>query len=421
MSRREFRFAANLALIAALLQAVSGCDDWGTERATLPVAAPSPAALSSPIAPRSTDSVATQPLVSQGLILYGSDYESGRAIWQMNGDGTNKHVLVYDEGVSGWPGWFQWSPNGRLFAYLWTYRQEDGAKRQSVWVADRDGTHQRQVSAPAECAWYRWHCEESLVTYTGTGSVCDRYDPNPGKPRCFVYDPATAEMKGCGFPADYYDYRTYLYSPHCDRVAGLKEGERDLFVLDLFHNTKVTIFSMPKEHFFGEVGSPQWSPDGTKLALSYCYRRTSEAESFCDLYVAEVDERKLLRLTDFEAQYAGRGSPVVAGTLKWAPNGQWLGFLLQIKGESLAYAAVIPAQGGPVTNLGIAWRGGGEPIWSPDSTRLAFISNVQFEAGRFGNPYTDLGQWDIYVGDIHSRYIYQLTNDRAMEMDIDWK
>jgi dipeptidyl aminopeptidase/acylaminoacyl peptidase len=59
---------------------------------------------------------------------------------------------------------------------------------------------------------------------------------------------------------------------------------------------------------------------------------------------------------------------------RWSPDGRWLAFLRS--GDGPPQLSVMAADGGeprPVTNLDL---GAGEPVWSPDSTRIAFAAPV---------------------------------------------
>jgi Tol biopolymer transport system component len=361
--------------------------------------------------------------VSPGLIIFESDYGSIRAVWQMDGDGANKHAVVVDEGIDGWPEWPRWFPDGQRFAYRWTYAQDNGKHLQSIWIANRGGTEHLQVSDPAECAWYWWRGEKTLGFSTGTGSTCDPYDPHQGdRTQHYFYDLATGETRKPELPPDIVEYRAYLYSPDGEKVASMKEGQREFRILHLLSREEVTVFTIPEQDPRGEIASCAWSLDSNHLAFTYCFDGPGEIpEVFCDLYTVQADGRNLHRLTDLSGEYSGGGSIVRLGRLSWAPDGQWLAFTESLSGEGLSYIGVIPATGGQITHLRIAWSGGQNPVWSPDSTKLAFLSNVNFMEGHFADPYMNLGQWDIFTVDIQTRQIQRLTNDPAMEMHIDWK
>lgn len=350
--------------------------------------------------------------LSPGLILYAS----AGGLWQMDGEGMSRGIIV-DEGASTSVTGPLWSPEGQYFAYLRGYSQGNGTWLESLFVANRAGDKQQQLCPPAECVWYWWQGEGNLGYATGTGARCRRGDPNPGELNYFIYDVGTGKRGQLDFIPDIDTYVEFLYSPRSDKVALVEREDRSLVVLDLVTGKEIVDGAFEVESR-GETGLGTWSPDGHQLAFSYCY---VQEQLFCDLYTIREDGHELRRLTDLQSHYSGWGSVATAGSVVWSPDGQWLAFLAGVEGESLRYLGVMSAEGGQVTYPGIAWRGGLRPVWSPDSTRIAFVSNVQFENGLFGDPYTDLGQWDIYTIDIYTKEIERLTNDEAMEMHIDWK
>ncbi len=344
-----------------------------------------------------------------GLILYESSKGSGWAIWQMDGSGRNKQIVVpFDEATYGFGHFPRWSPDGQHYAYIYSYDQS-GTRRDSIWVVDRDGSNAHRVGEPAKSAAFRWSDSTTLFLYF----VFEGEGPSEG-----IYDLTTGLMEDHILPEDYYDdYLEYVCSPGCQRVAGIERGGREYFVHDRLTGDKITVFEIPDAS--GDARGGTWSPNGDRLAFIYTYKEGMTW--FGDLYTVRADGQDLRRLTDFKAQYNGPGSVESVAGLAWSPNEEWIALTLGVSGESLLYLGIIPAEGGTVTNLGIAWRGSSEIVWSPDSAKIAFASNVQFENGQFGDPYTDLGQWDIYIVDIYTREVLRLTDDRAMEMHIDWR
>lgn len=436
MNERRVRLCLAIsALLTAVLLLAPGCSPGptgvvgppvGMTEGSLPTATASFA--SSPqdtptVQPTLTPAVPSpvQPPASLGIILYESGTILERAIWAMKGDGTDQHVVVArDEAVDGIAGFPRWSPDGMYFAYRWNY-EDDGTRRDILWVADRDGQNRRQVSGPSRGVWYRWRDARTLFFSADAPAPGTVQTPMPPGERNFVYDLVTGQTTARDFPDGYEGYEKFVCSPGCLRAAGIRRGDRKYFIVDLRSGREVTVFEIPEGEVNGEVGSGVWSPDGKRLAFAHCYWRQEKYESFCDLYTVGSDGQDLRRLTDFEGGYRGRGSMTTLGRLAWSPDTRWLAFTLGVVGESLSFLGIIPADGGAVVNLGIAWRGGAEPVWSPDSRRIAFVSNAEFSEGRFADPYEELGQWDIYTVDIYTGEIRRLTNDPTMEMHIDWK
>ena len=423
MSNDRIHLTGTLVLIFVELLVVAGCVPQSTEVSS-PPGGTAPASASTPTLPVGTPlpqttllptslptlvvpSPSAQPTPS-GLILYESNRGSGWAIWQMDGRGRNKQIVVpFDEAIHGVGRFPRWSPDGQHYAYLYAYDQ-NGTRWDSIWIADRDGSNAHRVGEPAKSAAFRWSDSRTIFLYF----VFEGEGPSES-----IYDLTTGLIEDHVLPDDYDDYLEYVCSPGCQKVAGIKRGGKEYFIYDRLTGDKTTVFEISDASEDARWG--KWSPDGNRLAFIYTYKWGMTR--FSDLYVVQADGQGLRRLTDFKSQYNNADSLTGVGDIAWSPSGEWIALTLGVSGESLLYLGIVPAEGGPVTNLGVAWRGGSDPVWSPDSTKIAFVSNVQFEDGRFGDPYKDLGQWDIYTIDIYTKEIVRLTDDQAMEMHIDWR
>lgn len=122
--------------------------------------------------------------------------------------------------------------------------------------------------------------------------------------------------------------------------------------------------------------SPTWSPDGSKLAF------VSSSDDDCGLYVMDADGTRKTLLTDV-SRY---GPPSVA----WAPDGSRIAYTGQreVDVSELAYPVtssdiymVNPDGSGKVRLTEGADRDIEGLAWSPDSRRIAFISD---RAGQIG-------------------------------------
>lgn len=344
-----------------------------------------------------------------GLIIYKCPSGSGSGICQMRGDGTDRHVVVpYDPATEGFGMYPEWSPDGQHFTYKYAYTQE-GQRWETTWLANRDGGQAYPIGQPSRSAASEWGDANTLFVYSVRADA----------PFTQTYHLDSGVLTEGGPLSPGIECRTYAWSPDEARVAVVSPDEREVSILNRASGERETVFTVPEDAPYGAVGDCEWSPDGQELAFASFF--LLEYEPFGDLYVVGAGQAVPRRLTDFRAGYDGRGSATRVSDATWSPDGEWLAFLLSF-GAQGTYLAVIPAQGGQITNLGVDCTNAiVAPVWSPDSRELAFVSNRPFRDGRLGDNRAAAAQWDIYTVDIRTRAIRRLTNDRYMEMDIGWR
>jgi len=145
--------------------------------------------------------------------------------------------------------------------------------------------------------------------------------------------------------------------------------------------------------FHGTNSSPAWSPDGTKLAFM------SSAFGDPEIFVADANGGHMHRLTY---------SAGVDTSPMWNPRtGQQIVFVSDRSGEPLLYS--MNADGSNTERIDMPDMGYVvDPAWSPNGQLLAFC---------WRRP---SGNFDLYVMDIASRQLVELTKDAARNERPSW-
>lgn len=115
------------------------------------------------------------------------------------------------------------------------------------------------------------------------------------------------------------------------------------------------------------VSDPQISPDGRVVAFVVTTISEERDEYLSNIWLVDVAGGEPRR---FSAGPRRDTSP------RWSPDGSRLAFVSEREPKKKGQLYVIPATGGEPTRLTDLPNGVSAPEWSPDSTRLAFLSRV---------------------------------------------
>lgn len=142
---------------------------------------------------------------------------------------------------------------------------------------------------------------------------------------------------------------------------------------------------------------PSWSPDGTKIAF------TSNRDGPGDIYVMNMDGSGIKRLTD---------TPAVETSSAWSPDGTKIVFDSVRDGNREVY--IMNSDGSDQTRLTFNPTVDAGPVtFSPDGNRIAFARNASDQGSAVYN-------FDIYVMDINGSNVVQLTTDPEFDAEPVW-
>lgn len=138
------------------------------------------------------------------------------------------------------------------------------------------------------------------------------------------------------------------------------------------------------------ASGPSWSPDGTQIVFTrdVCLKLTCpEADNPSELFVVEVESGDVRRLTS-NRHYDGGPS--------WSPDGDWIAF------ESERGLSLMRPDGSDERRLTRKWFHSG-PSWSPDRKLIAFADYV-----------------DVYVIDVSGGRPQRLTENPGPDFHPVW-
>ena len=176
-----------------------------------------------------------------------------------------------------------------------------------------------------------------------------------------------------------------------------RDGDFEIYVMDADGGNPRRLTNNPAKDY-----APSWSPDGTHIAFE-SYRDNDKGHNI-EIYVMDADGSNLQRLTN---NLTEDKDPA------WSPDGERIVFRARRDGHvenkfGITYEIyVMDADGGNqqklTNNRGWDW----DPVWSPDSERIAFTSD------RDGNS-------EIYVMDADGGNLQNLTNQPHIDSGPAW-
>jgi Tol biopolymer transport system component len=301
---------------------------------------------------------------SQGALDGSNASNHTTNIWVMNADGSGRTpltTLTHVSGIRFLPP--AWSPDGTHIACD-SLRALDGSDAASpnnisnIWVMNPDGTNQTPLSK-----------------LTKTSSV------NP------VWSPSGSRI-------------AFESSRVLDGADAAIATVTNIWLMNADGSGPIALTKLMATNV-SSVG-PVWSPDGSKIAFlstrALDGSDTLDTNSIANLWVMNADGSGAAPLTRLTAAFTDISSPV------WSPDGSKIGFsssraldgsdAVDTNGDSNAWVVNADGSGAtPLTRLTALFAESSFSAWSPDGSKLFFVSSRALDGSDHNAPNSTFNIW----------------------------
>ena len=254
-------------------------------------------------------------------IAFVSGRDGNIQVFVMNADGTGQKRLTHSNQSDMAP---VWSPDGRKLAFMCTTAKPNLVTE--ICVVNADGSGARELTSPnqGDNLYPVWEANSKVVVFTRSNGGYSVVGIDVNGEQRFHMIHGVAEV---------------VYPPSGDTLAYLKRspagGKWALYI----GPRKISATS-------GNVDTPVWSPDGSRIAFASMSSRS-------DLYVVNPNGSGEQRLT------SGPGNSI---SPRWSPDGKSIAFE-RLRGNS-SQVFTVNADGTGERQLTHEGKNGG-PVWRP--------------------------------------------------------
>ncbi|MCB9005749.1 MAG: tandem-95 repeat protein, partial [Ardenticatenaceae bacterium] len=251
-------------------------------------------------------------------------FQSSGEIQSMNADGSGR-VTLTNVGTNYNP---VWSPNGARIAYL-----SDQTESLLVWVMDRNGDNQTQLSFDCNSSSPQWSPDSAQIVFVA----------NCGEVNIYVVN---ADGSGQPIPLTVTanDFAP-VWSPDGSRIAFVsqRDGNNEIYVMNADGSNQQRLTNAPAADY-----RPAWSHDGSRIAF------VSERDGVPEIYVMNANGSNQARLTN-------NGS-LSEGDLAWSFDNSYIIFTGDLAEAPDIF--VVNVSSGVQTALATAGNNF-DPVWQP--------------------------------------------------------
>lgn len=254
-------------------------------------------------------------------------------IWMAPADGSRPPWQFTTEENASSP---RWSPDGKSLAFISARRdaRTGAVERPQIWLLSMSGGEARRI------------------TDLKNGVTAFQWSPDGNRLACV----AKSEGGESGKETDFRDYTNPAYKVD---GKGYFDSRRDhIFVVDAAGGNVRQLTSGEQRN----DSSPQWSPDGKRIA-----------------YLSERTDRSLLRNGELNVVSSEGGTPVrlsapesALGGLRWSPDGRSLAYIGAVDEIAIPKIWISPANGGKYRLASETVTYPNELEWSRDGAGLFF-------------------------------------------------
>lgn len=233
-----------------------------------------------------------------------------------------------------------WSPDGRRLAYVMGDPDQSlaFAGTWNLYVADADGSHQRQLTVGENVGEIEWSPRGDWIAGTiDQGHAVARFDPEEGMEGVLASEQGGPYLSISLSP----DGRRLVYQSPVGDI-----DHTDLWILDIGSGTRTRVTTGGRSY------QPAWSPDGAMIAYS-------RAEEIVVIPAIGGPVRRVTRCR----------LPDCIGDLRptWSPDGSQLAFVRQGEGGASFQTYVVDADGSDLRRLTSGPLQHDFPAWRPTS------------------------------------------------------